>query len=161
MMNPKGYVEISSGVFVETKRLKLITERKSASLSFKNLVKVTKENGTYIKLAPPKPTDNVFVIVDDFLYLSSFSYEELIEKCISSGIKLIKVSSDAYVSVAYIKAVYDLENELVSWSIKNYNLPKAILQFVSYGEKRKTALILRSDEVIYLSKCAKEILEEL
>lgn len=161
MIKTKGYVEISSGVFVETKRVKLITERKSVSTTFRNLVKATKENGTYVKLAPPRPTDNVYVIVDDFLYLSSFTYEELIEQCVSSGIKLIKVSSDAYVSAAYIKVVYDLENELVSWSLRNQPLPKAILQFVSYGERRKTALILRSDEVIYLSKCAKEILEEL
>lgn len=159
MITPKGYVEISSGVYIEAKRVKIITQRKTASKTFRNLVKLTKENGTYVKLAPAKQEDNVYVIADDHLYLVSFSYEELIEKLTMAGIRLVKVSSDAYVPVTYIKAVYDLENELVSWSLKNYSLPEAILQFVSYGEKRKTALILRSDEVVYLSKSTKEVLE--
>lgn len=161
MINHKGYVEISSGVFIECKRIKLITQRKTVSESFRKLVHLTKENKTYVKLAPAKPKDNVYVIVDDYLYLVSFTYEELIQHLVEAGIKLVPVSSDAYVSVTYIKAIYDLENELVSWSIKNYKLPEAILQFVSFGERRKTALVLRSDEVVYLSKSAKDVLEEI
>ena len=161
MITPKGYVEISSGVYIETKRVKLITQRKTASRSFRELVKLTKENGTYVKLAPAKQENNVYVIVDNYLYLVSFEYEELIQKLVEAGIKLVAVSGDAYVPLTYIKAVYDLENELVSWSLKNYKLPEAILQFVSFGERRKTALVLRSEEIVYLSKSAKDVLEEM
>ena len=155
----KTLIEIEYGTFIFKEDVKFIIFSNVNNRSFKRFKKCVIENNKLFKL---NKTINSYVITsDNCIYACKSFPNNLVQRLNNLGHQMLGVSEDYYIALFYIKVLSNVDNILVSGIRKQRIETTDDLQFVHQYEKRKSMILLTTNEIIYLSKDTSELVKSI
>lgn len=155
-----SWVEINQKEYVDSKTIKYLVNKKMVkNKSFKDFIDASKMDSSYQKYIHNKwksETLSLIVLNDNTILESSYTTLELYNRIFSSGIKLLQVHTEAYVSVEYIKVIFDYSKGLLTELKPKLNMTASELQFIRQN-KRCGLLLMTTGEVVSLSDSSADI----
>lgn len=146
-------VEISNKTFIPVEDIILIIDGKKDSNGIRRIKKNHQKNDTEIKSAIKET--NSLVLTRDNLFYSDSNSDVLAKRCSILGYKFTKIDESSYVALSQI-VLASSDSSVVSRLKKKYGKTAGDLQFVHQNEARKSVILLRNDQLVYLSMDSKD-----
>ena len=154
-----SWIEINPKEYVDSKTIKfLINKKLTKNKSVKDFVDGSKLNVSqkYIHNKWKSETLSLIILNDNTVLESSYSLSELYTRVYSDGKKMIQVHTEAYVSVEYIKVIFDYSKGLLTELKPELNMTASELQFIRQN-KRCGLLLMTTGEIVSLSDTSADI----
>ena len=155
----KNLIEIEHGTFIFREEIKFIISSNLNTTSINKIVKKAKKEQKYFKLN--KDFNSFVITADNTVYACKSKPKTLYERLMSLNYQMLDISEDYFIALLYIKVLSSLDNILVSDIKKKKIVTTDDLQFVHQREKRKSIIFLTTNEIVYLSRDASELVKSI
>ena len=151
------FIEIDKKTYIEANDILYIFSSKK-NTSINSLKKEAKKNKVYFGKMDGYET--LIVTKNKTIFAVNYKTKDIIKKCNLYNHKMLVVSNDYYIAVPYIDALVDLDSPLASGQNQ---ITKATdsLQLVYQGERRKSVAMMKTKEIVYLSKDSEELVNSV
>jgi len=151
------FIEIDKGIFIPAEEIEYIFSQ-NENKSIKSMKREAKMNKTYY--GKMKDYKSLVVTWNRKIYAVNTEPQVLLDKCKTCQHNFIDVSSDYHIATLYIDALVNLDSLLAS-GVNAVTKATDSLQLVYQSEKRKSIAMMKTKEIVYLSKDSGEVVNSV
>lgn len=104
--------------------------------------------------------ESLVVTKDKLVYAVNYKPQKIAKQCNLYNHKMLGVSRDYYIATLYIDALANLDSPLASGR-RPITRATDSLQLVYRGERRKSIAMMKTKEIVYLSKDSEELINSM
>ena len=148
-------IEIDFNTYIPLDKILIVTPNNDRSCA-KKIKQNAKEKNVLYKLVQ-NPT-SLIKTIDGDVYMCGSNPDTIIKKCADLEYRFLTVDESSYVAMSHIKVLTTSDSPMVSGLRKKIGKTAGDLQFVHQNEKRRSVILLRNDQLVYLSKDSRDII---
>lgn len=148
-------IEIDLNTYIPLDKILIVVANDKKSSAKKIKCKAKEENALY-KLA--QNPSSLIKTIDGDVYMCDSNPDTIIKKCADLEYNFLNVDESSYVAMSHIKVLTTSDSPMVSGLRKKLGKTAGDLQFVHQNDKRRSVILLKNDQLVYLSKDSRDII---